>query len=235
MAWNLSSFFVGEERVTTQFTGLVAAYEDQSEEAFLTTQQVDEARHAQHFNRFYEQVVGYDGTFDKRLERAREDLNDAFLVLFDEHLVDACNRLMADRHDVEAKVDFVTTYHMVIEGTLALTGQYYITDYCEQHDVLPGFVEGFRNISRDEHRHVAYGTWYLKEKCKDPALNARVQDKLVELLPVAAGVFVPPGLQLGDTYEILGYSSDHVNEFAFTALSRRLKVIGVELPAVAAA
>ena len=93
MAWNLSSFFVGEERVTTQFTGLVAAYEDQSEEAFLATQQVDEARHAQHFNRFYEQVVGYDGTFDNRLERARDDLNEAFLVLFDEHLVDACNQI----------------------------------------------------------------------------------------------------------------------------------------------
>jgi ribonucleoside-diphosphate reductase beta chain len=235
MAWNLSSFFVGEERVTTQFTGLVAAYEDQSEEAFLTTQQVDEARHAQHFNRFYEQVAGYEGTFDARLERARHDLNEAFLILFDEHLVDACNRLMADRHDLEAKVDFVTTYHMVIEGTLALTGQYYITDYCEEHDVLPGFVDGFRKISKDEHRHVAYGTWYLKEKCQDPAIKARVQDKLVELLPVAAGVFVPPGMQLGDTYDILGYSSDHVNEFAFTALSRRLKVIGVELPAVAAA
>ena len=67
VAWILSSFFVGEERVTTQFSGLVMAYEDQSEEAFLTTQQVDEARHAQHFNRFYEQVVGYDGTFDDRL------------------------------------------------------------------------------------------------------------------------------------------------------------------------
>ena len=235
VAWNLSSFFVGEERVTTQFTGLVAAYESQSEEAFVATQQVDEARHAQHFNRFYEQVVGYDGTFDKRLERARDDLNEAFLILFDEHLVDACKRLLADPRDVEAKVDFVTIYHMVIEGTLALTGQYYITDYCEQHDVLPGFTEGFQNISRDEHRHVAYGTWYLKEKCQDPAIAARVQDKLVELLPVAAGVFVPPGMQLGDTYEILGYSSDHVNEFAFTALSRRLKVIGVELPAVAAA
>src|SRR5947209_16267851 len=166
LAWLLSSFFVGEERVTTQFTGLVAAYESQGEEAFLTTQQVDEARHAQHFNRFYEQVVGYDGTFDDRLVRAREDLNDAFLVLFDEHLVDAVDRLMADRGDIEAKVDFVTTYHMVIEGTLALTGQYYITDYCEQHDLLPGFTEGFRNISRDEHRHVAYGTWYLKEKCR---------------------------------------------------------------------
>ena len=68
IAWNLSSFFVGEERVTTQFSGLVMAYENQSEEAFLTTQQVDEARHAQHFNRFYEQVLGYDGTFEDRLD-----------------------------------------------------------------------------------------------------------------------------------------------------------------------
>ena len=235
IAWNLSSFFVGEERVTTQFSGLVCAYESQSEEAFLTTQQVDEARHAQHFNRFYEQVVSYDGTFDERLERAREDLNDAFLVLFDEHLVDACKRLLDDPSDIEAKVDFVTIYHMVIEGTLALTGQNYITGFCESRNVLPGFVEGFRNISQDEHRHVAYGTWFLQEKCKDPALAKRMQDKLVELLPIAAAVFVPPGMQLGDSYEILGYTSDEVNEFAFTALTRRLKVIGVGLPAVEAA
>jgi ribonucleoside-diphosphate reductase beta chain len=235
IAWNLSSFFVGEERVTTQFTGLVAAYESQSEEAFVCTQQVDEARHAQHFNRFYEQVVGYDETFEGRLERARDDLNEAFLILFDEHLVEACNRLLADHSDIEAKVDFVTTYHMVIEGTLALTGQQYITDFCESNNLFPGFVEGFKLISRDEHRHVAYGTWFLQQKCQDPALAKRVQDKLVELLPIAAGVFVPPGMQLGDSYEILGYSSDEVNEYAFTALSRRLKVIGVSLPAVEAA
>jgi ribonucleoside-diphosphate reductase beta chain len=235
VAWNLSSFFVGEERVTTQFTGLVAAYESQSEEAFVCTQQVDEARHAQHFNRFYEQVVGYDGTFDDRLQRAREDLNDAFLVLFDQHLVEACSRLLADPADVEAKVDFITIYHMVIEGTLALTGQFYITEYCEKNGLFPGFVEGFKLISKDEHRHVAYGTWYLKQACQDPALAQRVQDKLVELLPVAAGVFVPPGLQLGDSYEILGFTSDQVNAYAFTALSRRLKVIGLSLPAVEAA
>ena len=141
MAWNLSSFFVGEERVTTQFTGLVAAYEDQSEEAFLTTQQVDEARHAQHFNRFYDQVVGYDGTFDQRLERAREDLNDAFLVLFDEHLVDACDRLMADRTDREAKVDFVTIYHMVIEGTLGLTASHFLIDFLERRELLPAVAD----------------------------------------------------------------------------------------------
>lgn len=235
MAWNLSSFFVGEERVTTQFSGLVCAYEGQSEEAFLTTQQVDEARHAQHFNNFYEQVVGYDGTFDDRLVQARNDLNEPFKILFDEHLTEADQRLRQNPGDIEAKVDFVTAYHMVIEGTLALTGQNYITGYLEKHDMLPGFLEGFRRISQDEHRHVAYGTWFLKEKCKDPALAKRCQDKLAELLPVAAGVFVPPGLQLGDDYEILGYSSDEVNEFAFTALTRRLKVIGIGLPGAQAA
>jgi ribonucleoside-diphosphate reductase beta chain len=136
---------------------------------------------------------------------------------------------------MEAKVDFVTTYHLVIEGTLALTGQNYITRYCEENDVLPGFIEGFKLISQDEHRHVAYGTWFLQQKAKEPALARRIQDRLVELLPIAAGVFVPPGLQLGDSYEILGYSSDEVNQFAFTALTRRLKVIGVGLPATAAA
>ena len=235
MAWNLSSFFVGEERVTTQFSGLVCAYESQSEEAFLATQQVDEARHAQHFNRFYEQVLGYDGTFDQRLQQARDDLNEPFKVLFDEVLVDACHRLLQDHSDLEAKVDYVTTYHLVIEGTLALTGQNYITGFCEKHDVLPGFIEGFRLISQDEHRHVAYGTWFLQQKASDPALARRIQDRLVELLPLAAGVFVPPGMQLGDDYEILGYSSDEVNAFAHSALTRRLKVIGVGLPAVEAA
>jgi ribonucleoside-diphosphate reductase beta chain len=228
IAWNLSSFFIGEERVTTQFTGLVAAYESQGEEAFLATQQVDEARHAQHFNRFYEQVVGYDGTFEDRLERARGDLNDAFLVLFDEHLVQACDRLMADRTDREAKVDFVTTYHMIIEGTLALTGQYFITDYFEKNDLFPGFTEGFRKISTDEHRHVAYGTWYLQQAAKDPALRRRISDKIMELIPIAAGVLVPPGAD-PSSYEILGYSSEETNAFAFNALTRRLKVIGVSV------
>jgi ribonucleoside-diphosphate reductase beta chain len=233
IAWNLSSFFIGEERVTTQFTGLVAAYESQSEEAFLTTQQVDEARHAQHFNRFYEQVVGYDGTFEDRLQRARQDLNEPFKELFDVHLVAACDRLLADRADREAKVDFITTYHMVIEGTLALTGQFFITDYFEQHDLFPGFTEGFRNISQDEHRHVAYGTWYLQQAAKDPALRRRIRAKLVELIPIAAGVLVPPDAEDPANYEILGYSSDETNQFAFTALTRRLKVIGLSLEAPA--
>jgi ribonucleoside-diphosphate reductase beta chain len=227
MLWGLSSFFVGEERVTTQFSGLVMAYEDQSEEAFLTTQQVDEARHTQFFSRCYREIFDRMGGIDEQLERVREDVNDAFLELFDVHLVEACRRLVENPADREAKVDFVTTYHMVIEGTLALTGQHFITSTLEQRGLLPGFIEGFKKISRDEHRHVAYGTWYLKQACADPALARRAQDKLQQLIPIAAGVLVPKGKDPFGEWEMLGYTSAQINEFAFRALSRRLKVIGI--------
>lgn len=229
--WNLSSFFIGEERVTTQFSGLVMSYDDEQEEAFLTTQQVDEARHMQFFDRFYREVIGYhDPDIQRRLERTREHLNDAFSTLFDESLVQAAEALIRDPRNREAKVDFVTTYHMVIEGALALTGQNFITEYFENEKLLPGFVEGFGNIARDEHRHVAYGTWYLQKTAgEDPEMARRMQAKLQELIPIAAGVLTPPGYEVGDEFEILGYSSAEVNEFAFRSLTRRLKAIGVPL------
>jgi ribonucleoside-diphosphate reductase beta chain len=234
LAWNLSSFFVGEERVTTQFSGLVMAYESQSEEAFLATQQVDEARHAQHFNRFYEQVLAIDGTFEDRLQRARGDLNDAFIEMFDGVLVDWGQRLVENPRDIEAKVDFVTLYHMIIEGTLALTGQYFLTDFMERKQILPGWVEGFKLISQDEHRHVAYGTWFLREKASDPALKQRIAERLLELIPLASGVLVPQGAD-PDEYTILDYSMEETNTFAFNALNRRLKVIGIDVSNLAAA
>jgi ribonucleoside-diphosphate reductase beta chain len=234
LSWNLSSFFVGEERVATQFSGLVMAAESQSEEAFLCTQQVDEARHAQHFNRFYEQVMKLYGEMEDRLLSARRHVTDSFIEMFDEVLVTDNRRLIEDPTDIEAKIDFVVLYHMVIEGTLALTGQHFITEFMENNNVLPGFVEGFNLISQDEHRHVAYGTWFLQQKAKDPAHRERISRRLMELIPLAAGVLVPPGAD-PDNYEILGYSNEETNTFAFNALTRRLKVIGIDLTAGARA
>jgi ribonucleoside-diphosphate reductase beta chain len=231
--WSLSSFFVGEERVTTQFSGLVMAYEDEQEEAFLTTQQVDEARHMQFFDRFYREVIQLEQPdIETRLARVRHELNDAFVELFDTSLVEAARRLIADPADIEAKVDFVTTYHMVIEGTLALTGQNFITEYWEKKELLPGFVDGFKKVARDEHRHVAYGTWFLRQKCRDDdRLAGRMRATLSELLPIASLVLVPQGVDPNDDWEMVGYTSAEINEFAFNALTRRMKAIGVPLAA----
>jgi ribonucleoside-diphosphate reductase beta chain len=234
LVWGLSAFFVGEERVTTEFSGLVMAYDDEQEEAFLTTQQVDEARHMQFFDRFYREVLEFDQPgITGRLGKAREDLTQAFLTLFDESLVEAGRRLIENPKDRDAKVCFITAYHMVIEGTLALTGQHFMLEYLENAKLLPGFVEGFSNVARDEHRHVAYGTWYLQQVAGDEHARSLIQQTLTELLPHAAGVLVPPGYELGDEYEVFGYTSQQQTEFAYTALTRRLKVIGVGLPVAA--
>src|SRR3712207_2299319 len=120
-------------------------------------------------------------------------------------------------------------YHMVIEGTLALTGQFFMQDFLEHTGKMPGLLEGYQRISQDEHRHVAYGTWFLQQKAADPALRRRIQQELQELVPIATGVLVPPGVTDPYDYEILGYHSSQTHQFAFNALSRRLKVIGVPL------
>ena len=170
------------------------AYEDEQEEAFLTTQQVDEARHMQFFDRWYREVPGYgDKSISGRLELARRDVSDAFIELFDGVLVDAGKRLIADPQNIEAKVDYIVMYHLLIEGVLALTGQHFMTKFFETRGILPGFVEGFTNISRDEHRHVAYGTWFLQQKAREERYAKRIQDQIAELLPVTAGVLVPQG------------------------------------------
>jgi ribonucleoside-diphosphate reductase beta chain len=230
LIWLLSSNYIGEERVTSEFAGLLVAFSDHQEESFLATQQVDEARHMQFFDRFYAEVVGFDAPDTAgRLKRGREEMNDSFLKLFDEVLVDAKNRLIEKPDDIEAKVDFVTTYHMVIEGTLALTAQNFATKYLEENKLLPGFVEGFDNVARDEHRHVAYGTWFLQQAAdKDEKLGKRIQSKLQELLPIAQGVLVPTG-QDPEDFQILDYGSQEITEFAFKSLNRRLKAIGVSL------
>ena len=141
---------------------------------------------------------------------------------------------MENPRDIEAKVDFVTLYHMIIEGTLALTGQWFLTDFMERKEILPGWVEGFKLISQDEHRHVAYGTWFLREKAKDPELRRRIAERVAELIPLAAAVLVPAG-EDPESYSILDYSMEETNTFAFNALNRRLKVIGVDLASLAAA
>ncbi len=225
--WGLSSFFVGEERVTTQFSGLVMAYEDEQEEAFLTTQQVDEARHMQFFDRYYREVIGVaDERIEDRLRRVREDVTDAFVTLFDDNLVKAGERLIAEPSDVEAKVDFVTTYHMVIEGTLALTGQNFITEYMEDNEIFPGFVEGFNNVARDEHRHVAFGARFLREMAQaDERYRDAIQRTLVECGPAADGVLQPPWAD--ETTRLFGVDLEETRAFAMKALERRLKVIGL--------
>jgi ribonucleoside-diphosphate reductase beta chain len=225
--WVLSSLMVAEERISTQFCGLVLAQDSEEEGSFLSTQLVDEVRHMQFYARFQNEVIADPATIAAHVERAREVLGDPFRKVFDEALVTAHERLRLDPRNRKAKVDFVTIYHMVIEGTLGITASHFLLDLLRERDVLPGFVDGYSRIAADEQRHIAYGTQFLQSAVRDdPAMAEVVRRRLLDLLPAVAESVSPPS---EGAWDVLGVADGALGEYGLRALTRRLNLIGVSL------
>ncbi len=227
--YGLSSFFIGEQKVAEELGPIMRAAPTEDQKVFLCTQIADEARHVRFFERFYREVgvLEADG-LSAMLGETSQHLNADFGRLFDEMLGARTERLSREPEDTEAMVEAVTLYHMVIEGMLALTGQHFIMDFNEREGTLPAFVEGFGNVARDEHRHVAFGSVFLRDRAReDERYKTAIQRTLEESLPVADGIFMPPWAEGGDDFELFGYSMAETRQFAATCLMRRLKVIGL--------
>lgn len=143
----------------------------------------------------------------------------------DDRLVAAHERLMASPGDVAAKVGFVTIYHLVLEATLGLTTFEFSTRFLEREGLLPGFVAGYTKIHHDEHRHIGYGIWFLRQAVAlDTAMGDVVRETLRQLLHAVAESLTPPA---GADASVLGASADELRAFALDGLTRRLNVVGV--------
>jgi ribonucleoside-diphosphate reductase beta chain len=227
--YGLSAFFIGEQKVADELGPIMRAAPTEEMRIFLATQIVDEARHVRFFERFYSEVGVLEGTEDlaSRLETTREHTNESFAELFDGLLKSRVDRLAAEPEDTETLVEAITLYHMVIEGVLALTGQHFIIEYNTVQGTLPGFVEGFSNVARDEHRHIAFGVRFLTDMAAaDEKYRVAIQRMLGEALPVADGVLTPPWPPEEDLF-LAGQSREDTRAFAAQCLTRRLKVIGL--------
>lgn len=153
----------------------------------------------------------------------------SFAVIFDQALVPAHKQLVADPTDRGGKVEFVTTYHLVIEATLGLTAFEFITRYLNDNQLLAGFVDGYSHIHHDEQRHIGYGVWFLREAAAhDETMAERIRAKLIELLPAVATALAPPDSEDAD-WEALGATGDEVRKYALDGLTRRLNIMGVPL------
>jgi ribonucleoside-diphosphate reductase beta chain len=225
--WVLSSLMVAEERISTQFCGLVLAQDDEEEGSFLSTQLVDEVRHMQFYARFQNEIVADPDVIAGHVERARRVLGEPFRKVFDEALVAAHDRLRREPHNREAKVDFVTIYHMIIEGTLGITASHFLLDFLRERDLLPGFADGYGRIAADEQRHIAYGTEFLQRAvAEDPAMADVVRGRLVDLLPTVAASVSPPS---EGAWDVLGVEDGELAGYGLNALNRRLAFVGVTL------
>ncbi len=227
--YGLSSFFIGEQRVAAELGPMMRAAPQEDMRLFLCTQIADEARHVAFFDRFYAEVgVLESDNLQDRLTETSAHLSDQFGVVFDEILGSKVDRLAREPEDLETLVEAVTIYHMVVEGMLALTGQHFIIDYNVQQGTLPGFVAGFTNVARDEHRHVAFGARFLRDMSRrDARYTAAIQRALAEVGPAAEGVLKPPWAPEDPDVVYYGSSVNQTRAYALKALERRLKVIGL--------
>jgi ribonucleoside-diphosphate reductase beta chain len=116
---------------------------------------------------------------------------------------------------------------MVIEGTLGLTASHFILDFLRERELLPGFTEDYGLIASDEQRHIAYGTWFLREAvAENPARADLIREQIKELLPAVAESISPPS---EGAWDVLGVEEGALGEFALGALNRRLGLIGAPL------
>jgi ribonucleoside-diphosphate reductase beta chain len=218
--------------VTADLAPFLMAAPSGEVEAFLATQLVDEMRHAVFFDRFGSEVMALTADdLRGRLNELQQLMITPWFEVFDDGLRDVADRIKANPHDLGLFVEGVTTYHLIIEGVLAMTGQRFILKYMEDHGMFPGFQKGFSLVEQDEHRHIAFGVRFLKDAvADDPRLGEIVQKRVEELVPRAAGVFVPPYVDDPREFNSYGYHSSHIYGFAYRKLKRRMAVLGLEIP-----
>jgi ribonucleoside-diphosphate reductase beta chain len=225
----IAKFGAGEEAVTEDLAPLAVVLEDIDDQMFLTTQLYEEAKHADFFERYWQEVIvpveeamGWEHTSPKD-ERF---FNEPYVELFDRNRK-AMYRLLEDGGDTpENRAKAYCHYHLTIEGILAQTGYYGMqTSYGGQFEELPhlpGLVEGFTNIRSDEGRHVGFGMSQLKKLIAEGVDPAVIDDTVAELLPLVNGI---TGDQQYEDADEVGTSADELAEYALSKHAERMEQI----------
>jgi hypothetical protein len=223
--WIYSMFFYGEDRVTDTLAPFITAAPTEEQAYFLATQQVDEARHAIFFHRFFKEVIGVGGeSLQATLASTLSHLNWGYRGVFD-RLDRMAEELRKDR-SLPKYAQAITLYHLVVEGSLAQPGQHFIEDFFAAEDTMPGFSAGMANVSRDEQRHIGFGVKVLSELlAESEECKAAVVELLRETLPYGVAVFTPPNMDREYT-ECYGFSLEDIFAFGLKLIRQRWRTIG---------
>jgi hypothetical protein len=227
--WNYCLFFWGEDAVADNLSPYIDAAPLEEQKYFLTTQQVDEARHAVFFKRFMQEVCGVgDGSMSSGLQAIKPQLTSGFRKIFD-RLDRMADELRADRSPAQLAAA-VTLYHVVIEAALAQPGQHFICSYLEQRDQLPAFRAGMENIAADEQRHIGFGVKLLSDlNREDPVRVPKAVARILrDVTRYTAQVLMPPGWD--ERYlTVFNYDYDTVGVEGLTSMTTKLRSAGLPI------
>src|SRR5437763_3075528 len=172
------------------------------------------------------EVAGEGDDTASSLSATKPELTWGFRKTFD-RLDKMADELRRDR-SLPKLAQAITLYHLVIEAALAQPGQHLIEESLTKRDLLPGFREGIRNVSRDEQRHIAFGVKMVADLVReDPECRPAVEEMLREIFPLTAAVFVPPGWD--ERYvTAFGFTLEEIYTYGAEAIEARLRAAGLE-------
>jgi hypothetical protein len=230
--WIYSMFLYGEDSVTENLSPYIDAAPTEEQKYFLATQQVDEARHAVFFHRFFKEVIGAGETIGETLASTLPELNWGYRGVFG-RLDRMADELRRDR-SLPKFAQAIALYHMMVEATLAQPGQHFIEDYFTKAGTMPGFSAGMHNVARDEQRHIGFGVKTLAELFRaSDECKAAVAELLQEVLAYSLAVFIPPNWDLRYTREY-GFELEDIFSFAIRSVRAKWRATGYpieEMPA----
>ena len=229
--YGLSAFFQGEERVTATLAPYITAMPDDEMRLFLTTQLVDEARHTVFFERFFREVVNIQQPTVKEMLVSVEKLinADTRSILIDA-LGEVADRIRREPGYPAHLLEGVVLYHLIVEATLALSGQKNMLDFYRKRGLLPSFCAGFTAVVRDESRHVIFGVKFVRDMIQRDQANAHVvSDALQKYLPTALRAMTLTQEQIS---LMLAKGEDpwRSPRYGLSSLAKKLRVLGLNIP-----
>ena len=225
--WLYSMFLYGEDSVAANLSPYVDAAPTVEQKYFLTTQQVDEARHAVFFHRFFTEVIGEGPDIAATLGATRPHLNWGYRGVFD-RLDRMADELRRDR-SLPRFAQAIALYHLVVEATLAQPGQHFIEEHFARAGSLPGFSAGMANVAVDEQRHIGFGVKTLHDCfAASDECRAAVAATLAEVFRYVVAVFIPPGWDRAYT-QAYGFELEDVYAFGIRSIRSKWRAAGYPL------
>ncbi|WP_040816033.1 ribonucleotide-diphosphate reductase subunit beta [Nocardia concava] len=153
----LVRFGAGEMAVTETLSPIAYAAPEPDFQVYISTQIADEARHALFF-KTYLAALAEEGI----VPETRTDEEASGGDLFERSLAEIVDRVRKDPNDLASWYEAVVVYHLLIEGTVAMTGLHTLLRTIRELKGLNALREGLVNVARDESRHVNFGVVALR-------------------------------------------------------------------------
>ena len=207
-------FYEGEVSVSDTLAWFMLAMPDPDRRMFLSSQVFEEVKHAEFFERFFQEICGNVDTSAYLVPEYRG-------VLLDElrQRGEAMGRAMiaGDRKALDLALTLFAAHYMgVVEGELAVTGYVYFDDLLAKTGMFPGLHEGIRLIRADEGRHIVHGMDYLRQMIAEhPEFAEPVRELFMrESMQIPSRsdfIFTPNPFEL-DRDRLMALSYSHVEQ-----------------------